>query len=130
MAKIEFDYNPWDPKTDVMLDRPGSPLGWGMVQSGTRVSPTLRHNKRRPGGSHQAVADVVGLLAGCLEWLREHGMTATELQQAVNSYKINNRDTAVQKVRQTNERNRTLSDAQAPKERLDLAKEWHRHFVN
>ena len=126
MPDIKFKYDDWDPKKDVPLFRPGTELGYSLIRDGHRVS---RAPTRGQGGKVERDG-VIGLLAGALEWLRQYGLTAEEVQEAVLSFEKNNRDTKGQKFQLTVERIRDISDVNAPKERLNPKKDWNRHFVN
>ena len=95
MATIEFDYDPWDRKNDVALLNPGTPMGFAMVNGDLFPgrAPTVREGARNDliGPSIQGVIE---LLAGSLEWCREYGLSAQDVQARVRAFMVNNRGAA------------------------------------
>ena len=124
MAQISFDYNEWT-RNDVLLERPGTPIGYAVLNASLPVgkAPTKK----------QGLADsligpsldgVVSLLAGSLEWLREYGLTATEVESKVKAFKAKNlgsqSQVALKFARQRNIED--IADAQNLERRLDKTK--------
>lgn len=99
MSKIEFDYNPWDRKSDVALENPGQAIGFAAVNSGLFPgrAPTVRQGAADAtiGPTIQAVIE---LLAGSLEWCREYGLSAQEVQSKVRAFMENNRGSRNQQL--------------------------------
>lgn len=126
MATIQFDYNDWNDKDDILLERPGSELGFGVVNAGLPIdkAPTVRQGERNPSIG-PAIDGVIGLLAGSLEWLRWYGLNASDVQARVKAYKRRHTDSAVQKKLLDEYRAITeISDRQNVKHRLsDEAKQ-------
>ena len=124
MTSISFDYEVWT-NNDVLLERPGSPVGYAVVYGAIPVgkAPTKK----------QGVADsligpslegVIGMLAGSLEWLREYGMTTTELESKVRAFKRKNLESQNQvSLKFARQRKiEDIADAQNLERRLDKTK--------
>lgn len=96
MTTISFDYEVWD-KQDVQLYRPGSPLGFTTIHNSIDIG---RATTVRQGAADSTIGPsldgVVGVLAGSLEYLREYGLSASDVQSRVLSFMANNRSSAVQ----------------------------------
>lgn len=96
MTMISFDYESWS-KRDVQLFRPGSPLGFTTVHNSVDIG---RAPTERQGAADSTIGPsldgVVGILAGALEYLREYGLSASDVQSRVDSFMANNRSSAVQ----------------------------------
>ena len=101
MADIKFEYNPWDNKTDMLLVRPGNKLGYSAIIASINVGdmPSVRR-RQRDTLIRETEDGVIGLIIGGLEWLRQRGLSAAEVENKVRVYKTKNleqRETAVLK---------------------------------
>lgn len=85
-TKLEFNYETWDPKKDVLLEHAGSILGFGVVQTATEVG---RAPDKRSDTRDQLVGPsldgIYGLLASCLEWLRWYGEDKATVESRVKN---------------------------------------------
>ena len=99
MTELRIPFEPWDRDNDVPLHRPGTDYGFGMVNSGVQPGHGLtRREDDRDQKSGDAIDGVIGLLAGCTEWLREYGFTAEEVQSRVRAYIGKNRGSLAQQT--------------------------------
>ena len=96
MTTISFDYEPWT-REDVQLYRPGSPLGFTTIHNSIDIGEATTV---RQGAADSTIGPsldgVVGVLAGALEYLREYGLSVSDVQSRVMSFMVNNRSSAVQ----------------------------------
>ena len=97
MTTIIFDYKDWT-TTDVQLNRPGSTLGYAVINSSLDVGRAITVRKGRTRIDGLAIDGAIQLLAGALEWLRENEISATDVQSRVRAFEAKNRNTTPQKV--------------------------------
>lgn len=87
MTAVRFDYEEWDDDRDVLLHRPGSTLGFGVVNAsaeyGKYKTGTMGSNNR---GATAIIDSIIGNIAGSLEWLRWYGLSPTDVQSKVRAY--------------------------------------------
>lgn len=88
---IMFDYDDWDDTEDLLLERPGSEIGYAAIVASLDVGdmPTVRQ-RQNDRLIKETEEGVVGLIAGGLEWFRSRGVTAAQLENKVRVYKLNN----------------------------------------
>jgi hypothetical protein len=87
MTRITLDYEDWDGRTDVVLHRPGTLLGYSIINNAIEVGHlTSKKAERRDATIAPSVDGVIELLAGALEWLRWYGMPAAEVQNRVRAF--------------------------------------------
>lgn len=91
MGDISFSYEAWNKKTDILLQQPGNTLGFVAINNSLDVGdmPTVRA-RQRDRLIRETESGVIGLIAGGLEWLRQRGLSAAEVQNKVKVYKQNN----------------------------------------
>ena len=87
MVQLNLDYNDWDDSVDVQLERPGTTLGFAIIQG------SLDIGKAQSPGQSAAAPDlgpsidaVIQLIAGGIEWCREYGLTAAQVENKFRSY--------------------------------------------
>lgn len=105
MGTITFDYDTWDKRKDLLLHRPGNSLGYTAILTSLQVGDMLTVRKRKEDTLiRECEEGVIGLIAGGLEWLRQRGYSAEEVQNKVKAYKQGNLDrqdqTALQDVQE------------------------------
>ncbi len=84
---ISFDYEPWDLKRDVPLNRPGTTLALSVLKANINVGRTpSKRGDRRDSTIGPTIDGMTQLLAGALEWFRQYGYGAVEVQQLVTAY--------------------------------------------
>ena len=90
---ITFSYELWDNKTDMLLERAGNQLGYTAILTSLNVGDmqTVR-SRQRDTLIRETEDGVIGLIAGGLEWLRQRGLSASEVENKVKVYKQNNLD--------------------------------------
>lgn len=100
MAKVEFDYDPWNIDKDVLLERPGSEAGYAVIQAGLMLTRFFTPHARDADSTVKPGLDgVIGLLAGALEWCRWYGLSAQEVQSKVRAYILQNKESNAQQGR-------------------------------
>ena len=116
--EVKFSYKPWDSKVDVLIPRPRTSLGAGMVRSAVKVGRYLTRRQERGRTPGLALDEVVALITGGIEWARWYGLTPAELQRAVkqNLEKVNN--TASARKKREVARFQGISDINAPRRGL------------
>ena len=118
MAKIEFDYEAWDNKKDVPLERPGNTIGYSAIHD--NVYPgyvaSTRDRDRRDSFTAPTIEGVIGLLAGALEWCRQYKLSAKEVESKVKAYMRDNRGSNESEFWKTVQKELyDLSDEKSPK---------------
>ena len=88
---ITFDYEEWNGTKDILLNRPGSKMGYAAIQTSLLVgdTPTIR-GRRRDKLIKETEEGVIGLIAGGLEWMRQRGYSAEQVENMVRVCKIKN----------------------------------------
>ena len=84
---LNFDYEPWNPKNDVLAEGVGTELGYGVIHVPIDVgkAPTKdAGNRDRSIGP--SIDGVIELLAGAVEWCRWYGLSKAEVESRVRSY--------------------------------------------
>lgn len=117
VTMISFPYDPWDPRKDILPERPGSPLAYSAVITG--------HFPDAPKGGpeREMVLDAITkTIAGALELLRSAGIPAAEIQNRVKSFLREADSHKHQVLRKANSRTREVSDPENLRGRLDKNK--------
>lgn len=121
MTSVSFPYEEWDDINDILLSTPGSVLGHTAITRSLQLRPVGQNLELdRLATEGGAVDGVIEFVAGGIEWLRRFGLTAQEVQQRVNAFKVSNRDTPEQKRFKTElPQTELISDITNRKSRLD-----------
>ena len=91
MDTLVIEYNEWEDDEDIMLHRPGSPMGYAAIRGSIDVGDVPAGFKRRNDTLiRECESGVVGLVAGGIEWLRSRGYSAQEVQSKLRAYKREN----------------------------------------
>ena len=126
MTSINFDFEEWNPEQDILPDRPGGAVGFTVIQSAMDVGH--RQSFREEEGDPligRAMQQAIELLAGSIEWLRFHGLTAAQVESKVTAYLVNDRATKSQTVRAqlaVRQAEELISDPRNKNSRLDPEK--------
>ena len=89
MTSVSFPYEKWNIVKDVRPFRAASNRAFALVNGAIDIGdvPVSGVHPNRDPSIGPAEEEVHGLLMSCVEWLRERGLTTTELQQGFNRTK-------------------------------------------
>lgn len=84
---LTFNFDPWDNKKDLLMEKVGNSFATTLVREGIEVSHvgTLQ-NERRNQTSEAAVDGIAHILAASIEWLRWYGITEADVQSRVTKH--------------------------------------------
>jgi len=89
-TKLEFDYNDWNDRNDVLLSHFPIDAAAAVLVVGAELdlpaSDVRRIRATTPLGP--AIDGVAATLAACLEWLRRHRVDAAEVSSKVRAAKV------------------------------------------
>ena len=123
MPNLIFNYEAWNVHDDVQLSEPGNRLGYATVNGSLPFGTDPNDSS-----SSQAINGVASLMAGCIEYFRELGLTNTDVQSRINAAMASNRGSHLQAISKRNNQAKIydISDSQNLEHRLNPEKvrEW------